>query len=70
MNREFRTNELNGEGNGKAFINVDGGDVGETGSEELNEEVRGAGGADSDSGASETLETEPTGANEGTCVAA
>lgn len=46
------------------------GNVGETGSEKLNKEVRGAGSTDSDGGASKTLKAEPTVTDEGTCVAA
>lgn len=62
--------EVNGEGNGEAFVDVDGGDVGETSGEELDKEVGGAGGADSDGGAGETLEAEPPAADEGAGVAA
>lgn len=63
------TDELNGEGNGEAFIDMNGGDVGETGSDELNKEVGGTGGADADGGSGEAFEAEPSRADEGAGVA-
>jgi len=63
------TDEVSWDRNGESLIDVDGGDVGETCREEVNKEVRGAGGADADGGACEALETEPARADEGTRVA-
>lgn len=57
-------------GNGEALVDVNGGDVGESSGEEMDGEVRGASGADSDGGACEALEAEPPRADEGAGVAA
>jgi len=62
-------NEVSGDRNGETLVDVDGGDVGETRGEEVNEEVRGAGSADADGGACESLEAEPARADEGARVA-
>lgn len=49
---------------------MNGGDVGESRGEEVDQEVGGAGGADADGGACEALEAEPPRADEGAGVAA
>lgn len=54
------------EGNGKAFVDVEISEIGETGGETVEEEV---GGADSEGCSGSALEAEPAAANEGASVA-
>lgn len=49
---------------------MDVGDVGESSGEEMDEEVRGASGADFEGGSGEAVKAEPPVADEGACVAA
>lgn len=58
-----------GERNGDALVDVNGGDIGEAGGDEVDEEVRGIGGADADEWSGETLKAAPPSADEGAGVA-
>lgn len=57
------------EGEGETLVDVDGGDVEEAAREEGDEGVGGERGADAESGAAESLEVEPSFADEGASVA-
>lgn len=58
-----------GERNGDALVDVNGGDIGEAGGDEVDEEVRWIGGADADEWSGETLKAAPASADEGAGVA-
>lgn len=64
-----RRRRRRGEGEGETLVDVDGGDVEEAAREEGDDVVGGERGADAESGAAETLEVEPSFADEGAGVA-
>ena len=69
-NFRSRTHTLIGDRNGQAFINVDAPNIAETGSEKVDQILRGASGADSDGGSAEPFKAEPALADKGAGVTA